>query len=289
MLLDSLHEESLDIRIALVVGIIEHCRPHLVRFPLLNTLNVCFVVVVGIEVGDIEFAIVEHHEYRVAIPEFSKQITMFLVVDAVNIRVEPHFASAQGAMTVALQTDTVNTLLGEQVATRSTSLDKYFREVFFEEYVLLLLRGVYVECNLYEFSLAIRVGGEIDYARTWSTHRQVVFLVASDACHVESLDVIESLLSITIHGIICGSLIVALKHLYMHHVFAHEYLVSHLYHLIFTILIEQYDVVDVGAVAHIFVLLQARAHEALLAVDIKLFVSLYHLGCLDGVKRAYLG
>ena len=63
MLLDSLHEESLDIRITLVVGIIEHRCPHLVRFPLLNTLNVGFVVVVGIEVGDIEFAIVEHHEY----------------------------------------------------------------------------------------------------------------------------------------------------------------------------------------------------------------------------------
>ena len=195
-------------------------------------------MVVGIEVGDIEFAIVEHHEYRVAIPEFAKQITMFLIVDAVYIRVEPHFASAQGAMTMALQSDTVNTLLGEQVATRSTSLDKHFREVFFEEYVLLLLRCVDVERNLDEFSLTIRVGSEIDYTRTWSTHRQVVFLVASDACHVESLDVIESLLTITIHGIICRSLIVAFKHLYMHHVFAHEYLVSHLYYLIFTILIE---------------------------------------------------
>ena len=74
----------------------------------------------------------------------------------------------------------------------------------------------------------------------------------------------------------------------MYHVLAHEYLVGHAHHLIFTVAVEDDYVVDVGTVADKLVLLESRADEAFLAVDIELLVCLYHLGCLNGVEIAYL-
>ena len=75
----------------------------------------------------------------------------------------------------------------------------------------------------------------------------------------------------------------------MEDVLANEYLVGHLDDLILTVLVEDDDVVDVGAVAHVFVLLERSADESLLAVDIELLVGLDDGGCLDGVEVAYLG
>ena len=74
-------------------------------------------MVVHIKVGDVELSVVQYHQDGIVVVEFTQESSVFIVVDAVYIRVEPHFASAQGAMTMALQSDTVNTLLGEQVAT----------------------------------------------------------------------------------------------------------------------------------------------------------------------------
>ena len=74
----------------------------------------------------------------------------------------------------------------------------------------------------------------------------------------------------------------------MHHVLAYENLVSHAHHLIFSVLEEHDDVVNVGAVAHELVLLQSCADESLLPVDVEFLVRLHHFRRLDGVEAAYL-
>ena len=48
-------------------------------------------------------------------------------------------------------------------------------------------------------------------------------------------------------------------------------------------------IVDIGTVAHEFVLFQPRADKAFLAVDVELLVGFRHFGGYDGVEVAYLG
>ena len=58
---------------------------------------------------------------------------MLVVVETVDVGVEPHLASAEGGMSVALETDAVDGFLGEQVTLRRASLDENLREVLVEE------------------------------------------------------------------------------------------------------------------------------------------------------------
>ena len=82
-------------------------------------------MVVGIEVSEIIVAILEYDKYLVVVVELAEQSTVVVVVETVDIGVKPHLASAEGGMSVTLETDAVDGFLGEQVALRRTSLDKY--------------------------------------------------------------------------------------------------------------------------------------------------------------------
>ena len=110
-----LHLEALYVGVAFVVGIVEHCRPYLIPIPFLYTQDVILEMVVCIEVSDVELTVVQHHQYAVAVPELTEQASVLLVVDAVHIRVEPHSASAECTVSVALQAYAVNALLAQQV------------------------------------------------------------------------------------------------------------------------------------------------------------------------------
>src|SRR5574344_829072 len=123
--LGSLHLESLHIGIAGIVGIEEHCRPHLSGVVFLDDGDIVLIVVVGIEVSEIIVAILEYDKYLVVVVELAEQSTVVVVVETVDIGVKPHLASAEGGMSVTLETDAVDGFLGEQVALRRTSLDKY--------------------------------------------------------------------------------------------------------------------------------------------------------------------
>lgn len=96
-------------------------------------------MVVHIEVGDVEFAVVEYNQDRVIIVEFSQESAVLIIVDTVYIRVEPYLSSSQGTVSVALQSDAADGSLGEQVALGSTSLDEDFREIFLQEDALAFL------------------------------------------------------------------------------------------------------------------------------------------------------
>ena len=70
----------------------------------------------------------------------------------------------------------------------------------------------------------------------------------------------------------------------MEDVLADEDLVLYLDDLVLAVAVEDDDVVDVGAVLHQFRLLQSRADEAGLAVDVEFLVALRHLGRDDRVE-----
>ena len=119
-------------------------------------------MVVQVKVGEVEVTVVEHHENLVFIVELSEEASVFIVVEAVDIRIIPYLASAEGGMAVAFQRDAVHGVLREQVTLRGTALDNHFREVLFKEELLHL--GRRVEGNLDDFGLAVGVGGEVDDA-----------------------------------------------------------------------------------------------------------------------------
>ena len=53
--------EAFQVRIILLVGIIEHSCPYLVRIELLDAENFRIVMVAQIEVGSIEFSVLVYH------------------------------------------------------------------------------------------------------------------------------------------------------------------------------------------------------------------------------------
>ena len=66
-------------------------------------------------------------------------------------------------------------------------------------------------------------------------------------------------------------------------------LVGHVGHDEGAVVPENDDVIDIGAIAHKFILSQRGACKSLFAVHIELLVGCSHLCCFDGIKAADLG
>ena len=289
MTLDGIHREALDIRIALVVGIVENGGPDLVLVPFFQTEDIVLVMVVRVEVGDVEIAIVEYYQDAFVVIEFTEESSVLIIVDAVYVWVKPNLSSSQGTVTVTLQSDASDGTLGQEISLGSTSLDEYFGEILLQEDTLSFLRQVWLHSYLDDFRFAIRIGGEVDDAAARSALSDVVQLVAGHRRHVESLDEVITLFSIAINAVVDGALVVFLEYLYVEDVLSYEYLVGHLHDLEFSVFIEDDDVVEVGTVAYEFILFESGSYESFLSVDKQLLVGFYHLGHLDGVEVAYLG
>ncbi len=90
MALDGIHRESLDIRIALIVGIVENGGPYLVLVPFFQTEDIVLVMVVRVEVGDVEIAIVEYYQDAFVVIEFTEESSVLIIVDAVYVWVKPN-------------------------------------------------------------------------------------------------------------------------------------------------------------------------------------------------------
>ena len=239
-------------------------------------------MVVQVEIGEVEVAVGEHHENLIFIVELAEEASVFIVVEAVDIGIIPYLAPAEGAMAVTLERDAAYGLLGEQVTLGGTSLDDYLGEVFLEEELLHLGRGV--ECNLDDFGLAVGVRCEVDDARSRRALREIVLLVASHGGHVETLDEVLPLSAVAIDHVVDGAAVVLLEHRHVEDVLPYEYLLGHADHLVFTVFVEDDDIVEIRTVADELVFLHARSDEAFLTVDVELLVGLHHLGSLDGVE-----
>ena len=124
MALGGIHRKSLDVWIVIVVGIIENRRPYLVLVPFFQFQDVVLVVVVHIKVGDVELSVVQYHQDGIVVVEFTQESSVFIVVDAVYIRVEPYLSSAQRTVAVALQADAADGALGKQIALGGSALDE---------------------------------------------------------------------------------------------------------------------------------------------------------------------
>ena len=116
---------------------------------------------------------------------------------------------------------------------------------------------------------------------------EVIFFVASHTCNCKTFHIEYSTSAILIYHIVDCAHVVTFKHVEVKNVFTHKHLFLHFHNLILTIFVEDDDVVDVRAVAHIFIFLQSGAYEAFFAVDVEFFISLCHSCSLNVVKSAY--
>ena len=92
------------------------------------------------------------------------------------------------------------------------------------------------------------------------------------------------MLAVAVNTVVDGALVVLLEYLNMEDILANEYLVGYLGDFKLTILIEDDDVIEVGAVAYEFIFLQPCTNESFLTVDVEFLVSLYHLSHLNGIE-----
>ena len=152
--------ESLEVRITLLVGIVESRTPHLVGIEFLDDADSRFVVVVQVEVGRIEFPVLHDNENEVFAMEFAQIRSPFIVIQTEYIRVEPYLSSTEGRTTSLLQDDFVYIVLGEDITHRLTSLDADFAEILFEGNLLDF--RIRLVCHLDDFRFAVRIDGEVD-------------------------------------------------------------------------------------------------------------------------------
>ena len=117
-------------------------------------------MVVQIEIGQVEITVLQNHQDAVILVELTQQFAVLVVVQAVHIGVEPHLATAQSGVSVALQTDAVHRILSQQVTFRGSSLNHNLREVFLNENLLELRIGV--KRNLDNLSLAVWISRKVE-------------------------------------------------------------------------------------------------------------------------------
>ena len=280
------HVETLDIGIALIVSIVEHCRPYFAVIKLLDAQDIVLIVVVGIDIAEVEFAVGKDDKNIVVVVEFTEEASVLLVVDAVDIRIEPYFPSAERRVSVTLQSDAVDGFLGNHIAACRTSLDENVGKIALQEDAHARIRygDAGVECNLDDFCFAVGVSGEIHHLGTWCTLREVVLAVSRNGGYVEALDVVRPFLAVTIDNVVGGAFVVLFKDLYVQDIFADEDLLRYADNLVLAVLVEDDDVIDIGTVAYKLVLLQPCADKPFRAVDIEFLISFGNLCCHDGFK-----
>ena len=117
--------------------------------------------------------------------------------------------------------------------------------------------------------------------------RNIVFLIAGDACNGEALGVIITVFAIAVDDIVNHALITSVEDIHVEQVFSEESLVLDFCNAVFTGLLYDNHLRKVGAIANIFgivIPLEPDSHEAFFQIGGKLGVVIHHLGGGNGLK-----
>ena len=274
--------------VIVLVGIVECECPHFVGVELLDAENVVLEVCGEVESIQVIIAVAGNDQYTVVALELAQVRTLSVVVDAQDVRVEPHLASAQRGRPFRAQRDGLDLVLGEHISPGIAALNRQFGEVH-GEIVLLEVRSGF-ELHAHFFRLSIGVGGEIYHLRVRFALSEVVLLVASHGCDKKAFPVVgPAFFAIAIYGVVDSALVVLLENSDMDDVGADKRLVRHLDNLVLAVLVEDDYIVQVGAVEQELFFFQAGADKALGAVDVQFLVRLDHRLHIDSGEVAHLG
>ena len=73
-------------------------------------------MVVDVEITEVVVAVIEYHEYAVAVVELAQVLSVFVVVKTFYVGIEPDLPSAECRASVTLQRDAVYGVLCKQVS-----------------------------------------------------------------------------------------------------------------------------------------------------------------------------
>ena len=249
-----------------LVGIVQNGGPYLALVILLDAQDTLIVVVACLGAGGVEFTALHDDQDAVVATKQSQRLSMVLIVDAQDVRIEPHFAVAQGGLACLLERDAVYLVLGDDVASCLFALDGQFCQIDVKLQDLEPELGF--EGDAEHLGLAIGIGCEPgDFAARF-TLCDVVFAITRDTRDSKSFHEGRAASPVLVQDIIDCACITFLEDIQVKDVFSHINLVGDFGDLELTVFIENDDVINVRAVAHEFVLFKARANEAVGAVDV---------------------
>ena len=194
----------------MLVGIIQYHCPNLIRLVLLNAQDVVLVVVRHVEVREVELTVFQNHQNLIIIMELSEELSVLIVVQAVDIRIEPDLSAAECRTPMTLQRDAMHGIFRQQVALCVLSFDDQFAEVLVDKQFLLVHAGLEGDFDYLCFS--VRVSSEIEHPATLLPLGKVVFTVACHTGHIETLDEIEALTTVAIYYIIYRTTVALLEY-----------------------------------------------------------------------------
>ena len=109
--------EALDVGVALLVGVEEDGGPDRVRREFLDAQDVGLKVVVDVESGGVERAALQDDKHKVAAMKLAQRLAAAVVVEAMDVVVEPHLSPAERRLSVRFERNLVHLIAGEEIAT----------------------------------------------------------------------------------------------------------------------------------------------------------------------------
>ncbi len=215
---------------------------------------------------------------------------MGVIVEFLDVRIEPDILSFYGADALASQGDLLYDVLADQVASGRFALDGKGGEVVLETGLLELRTRAQLHAD--GLGLPVVVGGEPDYLGARLAGGDVVLLVARHGCDGEALGVVDRCLALAVDDIVDGTVVTAVEDVDIQEVLAEEGLVLHLGDAVFSVLADDDHLGEVGTVADVFapvVFLETDAHEAFREVGLETCVVVDHLGGGDGLESGEFG
>ena len=254
-------------------------------------------MIVQVNIGQVVTAILKHYQYLVITIKLTKILTLPIIIESLDVSIEPNLATTQSAATMTLQRHLAHFNLRQDIASTASTLDGNLAEVLVEEDFLQL--WIRLEGNLHHFSLAIWIGSEIKHPRALIALCQVILSFANHRRHIEALNVADACLAITIDCIVDSALIILAEDGNMDDFslllllvaafrLTNEELLCNVNYLIGTVAVEDDNIVNIRAVRDKLILLQRGTDEAILSVDVELLVGFHNLSCSNGVEVAYL-
>ncbi len=229
-----------------------------------------------------------HHDAVVAL-KFAQRSTAAVGIEPSHILVEEYVLAAERRGALLFENDLVYAVTREQIALTLAPLDCERRKVeigndAFEPRARL-------EIYLQHLGLAVGVDRHIEYLAAGRALRQVVLAVARDALYGATLHHYRAVLAVAVEDIVYRAVVVALEDPYIIYALVEEGLFADLRNLVAAVAKDDYNVVEIRAVADQLRILHALAvaEETLLAVDIQTRIGRGHLPRLDSVELADLG
>ena len=217
-------------------------------------------------------------EDLVLFAEFADAVALLLGADDAGEGVKVENAGTQGAHALTDALDALDRVLGNNVTHGAAALHVDGAEIHLEVELGARTR---LERDFHDFGFAVQVAGHVQNLAAGRALTHKVILVAGDATHVESLDVVGAVLAVLVNHVVNVAVVVLLELFHEQDVLAHEVLVADLHDLEAAIGLEHDEIVVFGHVEEVFFLLHAGADKAFLAVHVELLVGESHMHGFD--------